>query len=72
MNSSFIFSNPDYLLNSEFIHLMYRWHKYLGAENLDDDTAAQWEELLLKDFRKEAIKWLKENKRKTAWKKDLR
>ena len=51
---------------------MYRWHKYLGAENLDDDTAAQWEELLLKDFRKEANKWLKENKRKTAWKKDLR
>jgi len=66
------FSNPDYLLNDNFIGLMRRWHTYLDADDLDDDTMAQWEELLLKDFRIEGKKCLKKMWRTTKWRKHLR
>ena len=71
-NPSLIFSNPDYYLNETFVKLLREWNRYLQSDEQNEDVLAQWEELKLKDFRTEANKWRKENKRKTKWRKDLR
>lgn len=71
-NPSLIFSNPDYYLNETFVKLLREWNRYLQSDEQNEDVLAQWEELILKDFRTEANKWRKENKQKTKWRKDLR
>lgn len=67
-----IFSNYDYYLDERFQKMMLSWNIYLRSNVEDDDLLTAWEELLLKDFRIHANAWLKQNKGKTAWRKDLR
>ena len=51
--------------------MMRRWNIYLESEEPNINLLVEWEEILLKDFRRYALEWLKENKGKTGWKKDL-
>jgi hypothetical protein len=66
------FSNIDYYLNRNFIELMRRYHSFLGSDERNPMLLFEWEQVILYDFYMEAVVWLKENKRKTAWRKDLR
>ena len=45
---------------------------YMTADENDEELLTQWEEIILQDFRRYALDWLKKNKRKTWWRKDLR
>tara|TARA_R110002020_G_scaffold42971_4_gene125327 strand:+ start:995 stop:1216 length:222 start_codon:yes stop_codon:yes gene_type:complete len=71
-NSTPIFSKKDYLINDEFNKLIVRWYMYMTADENDEELLTQWEEIILQDFRRYALDWLKKNKRKTWWRKDLR
>ena len=71
-NPSPLFSQPDYYLNETFQALMRQWNTYINSEETDDEILAEWEEIIIKDFRRYANEWLKENKNKSAWRKDLR
>ena len=66
------FSNPDYWKNPEFQKLMLKWNVYMQSDEEDDDDVAQWEELIMKDWKRGATRWLNENKRKTKWLNELR
>ena len=45
------FSNPDYWKNPEFQKLMLKWNVYMQSDEEDDDVLAQWEELIMKDWK---------------------
>lgn len=51
--------------------MMRKWNTYLDSEEPNINLLVEWEEILLKDFRTYANEWLKTNKKKTAWRKDL-
>lgn len=53
---------------------MRKWNSYMtyeGEDVEDEDLMFEWEELLLKDILFESKKWLKENRNKVWWRKDL-
>jgi hypothetical protein len=50
---------------------MRKWNKYLLDDIDDEKLCYEIEETLLFDMWQEARKWLKENKNKTYWRKDI-
>ena len=60
------FSNPDYWKNPEFQKLMLKWNVYMQSDEEDDDVLAQWEELIMKDWKRGATRWLNENKERQS------
>ncbi|MEK9897067.1 MAG: hypothetical protein VW518_11700 [Burkholderiaceae bacterium] len=72
--SHHLFSNIEYYRNNTFVELMRKWNSYMtyeGEDVEDEDLMFEWEELLLKDILFESKKWLKENRNKVGWRKDL-
>jgi len=53
-----IFSNADYYKNEHFINLMRNWNRYIQSDEKDEDILAEWEEIIMKDFRVAAKEWL--------------
>ena len=73
-NPAPLFSNIDYWTNPQFQRLMRNWNKYItynGDEINNTELMFEWEEVLLRDFLKHSKEWLKENRRKTNWRKEL-
>jgi|AACY02.18.fsa_nt_gi hypothetical protein len=66
-----IFSNMNYYKNPTFVKLMRKWNKYLLDDIDDEKLCYEIEETLMFDMWQEARKWLKENKNKTYWRKDI-
>lgn len=71
LNPPTFFSSIEYYRNRKFQQMMRKWNTYLDSEEPNINLLVEWEEILLKDFRTYANEWLKTNKKKTAWRKDL-
>lgn len=56
--SDLIFSNIDYYKNEHFVNLMRNWNRYIQSDEKDEDVLAEWEEIIMKDFRVAAKEWL--------------
>ena len=71
MDPCLLFSSMEYYRNKKFQKMLLRWNTYMESDEDNAELLSTWEELLLQDFRIYANEWLKGNKNKTGWRKDL-
>ena len=65
------FTTKEYENDPVFQELEKKWNVYLNADENDDDILTEWEEVLLKEFYREAINWMKIHKDDNTWRKNL-
>ena len=66
-----IFSNMDYYKNSQFQECLRFYNNVINLETDDEELMAIAEELAMSEIYAKSLRWLEQNKRKTAWRKDL-
>lgn len=66
-----IFSNMDYYKNPQFQECLRFYNNVINLETDDEELMAIAEELAMSEIYAKSLRWLEQNKRKTAWRKDL-